>query len=121
MDLETNNFTSHDIWLCVGSHSLTQYQKSLIKFVERLTLVYHAPMWKTTPTASLQVILNKKKPSHIKVKGVGIRSYIRIKNLFQNNLWDGISYNKRACLISTFEAPGLSNKLPKTGTTRAGS
>ena len=79
----------------VWGHSLTQYQKSLIKSVERLTLVYHAPMWKTTPTASLQVILNKK-PSHIKVKGVGIRSYICIKNLFQNNFWDGISYNKRA-------------------------
>ena len=69
--------------------------KITIKSVERLTLVYHAPMWKTTPTASLQVILNKK-PSHIKVKGVGIRSYIPIKNLFQNNFWDGISYNKRA-------------------------
>ena len=79
----------------VWGHSLTQYQKSLIKSVERLTLVYHAPMWKTTPTANLQVILNKK-PSHIKVKGVGIRSYIRIKNQFQNNFWDGISNNKRA-------------------------
>ena len=44
----------------VWGHSLTQYKKSLIKTAERLTLVYYAPMWKTTPTASLQVILNKK-------------------------------------------------------------
>ena len=67
----------------------------LIKSVKRLALVYCAPMWKTTPTASLQVILNQK-PYHIEVRGVGIRSYIRIKNLFQNNFWDGIPNNKRA-------------------------
>ena len=79
----------------VWGHSLTQYQKSLIKTVKRLTLVYYAPMWKTTPTACLQVILNQK-PSHIEVKGVGIISYIRIKDKFQNNFWDGISNNKRA-------------------------
>ena len=52
------------------------------------------PCGKTTPTASLQVILNQK-PSHIEVKGVGIRSYIRIKDQFQNNFWDGIPHNKR--------------------------
>ena len=79
----------------VWGHSLTQYHKSLIKTVKRLALVYYAPMWKTTPTASLQVILNQK-PSHIEVRGVGIRSYIRIKNQFQNNFWDGIPNNKRA-------------------------
>ena len=65
--------------LTYGCHSIMQYKKSLIKTVKRLTLVYYAPMWKTTPTASLQVILNKK-PSHIEIKGVGIRSYICIKN-----------------------------------------
>ena len=79
----------------VWGHSLTQHHKSLIKTVKRLALVYYAPMWKTTPTASLQVILNQK-PSHIEVRGVGIRSYIRIKNLFQNNFWNGIPNNKRA-------------------------
>ena len=52
-------------------------------------------MWKTTPTASLQVILNQK-PSHIEVKGACIRSYMCIKNLFQNNFWDGIPNNRRA-------------------------
>ena len=52
-------------------------------------------MWKTTPTASLQVILNQK-PSHIEVKGVGIKTYIRIKDQFQNNFWDGIPYDRRA-------------------------
>ena len=41
----------------VWGHSLTQQHKSLIKTVERLALKYNAPMWKTTPTASLQVIL----------------------------------------------------------------
>ena len=66
----------------VWGHSLTQHHKSLIKTVERLALKYYAPMWKTTPTASLQVILNQK-PSHIEVKGVCIRSYMHIKNLFQ--------------------------------------
>ena len=78
----------------VWGHSLTQYQKSLIKKVERLTLIYYAPMLKSTSTASLQVILNQK-PSHIEVKGVGIKSYICIKNQFQNNFWNGIPYNKR--------------------------
>ena len=62
---------------------------------ERLTLRYYAPMWKTTPTASLQVILNQK-PSHIEIKGVGIKTYICIKDQFQNNFWDGIPYDRRA-------------------------
>ena len=74
----------------VWGHFLTQHHKS----VERLALAYFAPMWKTTPTASLQIILNKK-PSHIEVLNVGIKSYIRIKNLFQNNFWDDIPNNKR--------------------------
>ena len=78
----------------VWGQSLTQHHKSLIRSVERLALAYFAPMWKTTPTASLQIILNQK-PSHIEVLNVGIKSYIRIKNLFQNNFWDGIPNNKR--------------------------
>ena len=44
----------------VWGHSFTQQHKSLIKSAERLTLRYYAPMWKMTPTASLQVILNQK-------------------------------------------------------------
>ena len=61
----------------VWGHSLTQHHKSLIRSVERLALAYFAPMWKTTPTASLQIILNQR-PSHIEVLNVGIKSYIRI-------------------------------------------
>ena len=79
----------------VWGHSLTQHHKSLMKSAEMLTLKYYAPMWKTTPTASLQVILNQK-PSHIEIKGVGIRTYIQIKDHLQDNFWDGISLNKRA-------------------------
>ena len=78
-----------------GVTPLPNIKQILIKKVERLTLVYYAPMWKSTPAASLQVILNQK-PSHIKVKGVGIKSYICIKNQFQNNFWDGIPNNRRA-------------------------
>ena len=44
----------------VWGHSLTQEHKVSIRTVERLALRYFAPMWKTTPTASLEVILNKK-------------------------------------------------------------
>ena len=44
----------------VWGHSLTHYHKSLIKSAERHALAYYAPMWKTTPTASLQIIINKK-------------------------------------------------------------
>ena len=52
-------------------------------------------MWKTTPTASLQILLNKK-PSHLEVISVGIKTYIRCKELFQNNHWDGIADNRSA-------------------------
>ena len=38
----------------VWGHTLTQKQKHLLMSVERLALAYYAPMWKTTPTASLQ-------------------------------------------------------------------
>ena len=80
----------------VWGHTLTKTQKKLLRSVERLALCYYAPMCKTTPTASLQIILNKK-PSHLEVTNVGIRSYICIKKLFQNNFWDGIP-NKKGCI-----------------------
>ena len=41
------------------------------------------------------MILNKK-PSHIEIKGTGIKSYIHIKNQFQNHFWDGKPNNKRS-------------------------
>ena len=78
----------------VWGHTLTQKQKYLLKSVERLALAYYAPMWKTTPTASLQIILNQL-PSHLEVSSVSIKSYIRFKNIFQNNFWDGVPRNKR--------------------------
>ena len=59
----------------VWGHSLTQEHKASIRSVERLALRYFAPIWKTTPTASLEVILNKK-PSHLEVVGVGIKTYL---------------------------------------------
>ena len=79
----------------VWGHSLTNDQISKLGSVERLALVYHAPMWKTTPTASLQILLNQKS-SHLEVLSVGIKSYIRCKQLFQNNHWDGIAENRMA-------------------------
>ena len=60
----------------VWGHTLTQSeQKSLLRSVERLALAYYAPMWKTTPTASLQIILSQI-PSHLEVLSVGIKSFI---------------------------------------------
>ena len=79
----------------VWGHSLTQEQKGYIRTVERLALRYFAPIWKTTPTASLEVILNQK-PSHLEVEGVAIKTYIRIKDQFQNNFWDGVPLDSRA-------------------------
>ena len=78
----------------VWGHTLTQKQKHLLRSVERLALAYYAPMWKTTPTASLQIILNQL-PSHLEVASVSIKSYICFKNLFQHNFWDGVPGNKR--------------------------
>ena len=41
----------------VWGHSLNNEQITKLGSVERLALAYYAPMWKTTPTASLQIIL----------------------------------------------------------------
>ena len=79
----------------VWGHSLNNEQITKLGSVERLALAYYAPMWKTTPSASLQIILNKK-PSHLEVLSVGIKSYIRCKQLFQGNHWDGIANNRMA-------------------------
>ena len=79
----------------VWGHSLTQEHKVSIRSVERLALRYFAPIRKTKPTASLGVILNQK-PSHLEVVGVGIKTYMRIKDQFQNNFWDGIPLDARA-------------------------
>ena len=74
----------------VWGHSLTNSQIQKIETVERVALRYHASMWKTTPTASLQILLNQK-PSHLEIMYVSIKTYIRCKHMFQNNHWDGIA------------------------------
>ena len=64
-------------------------------------------------TSGLQVILNQK-PSHIEVKGIGIKSYICIKNQFQNNFLNGIPYNKRlASHLLTLQ--NITNKIIHEG------
>ena len=78
----------------VWGHSLTKTQILSIKKVARLALVYYAPMWKSTPTAGLEIILNQK-PPHIKIQGVAIKSYICIKDVVENT-WDGNAFNKRS-------------------------
>ena len=79
----------------VWGHSLKQEHKRYIRTVERLALRYFAPIWKTTPTASLEVILNQK-PSHLEVVGVAIKTYMQIKDQFQNNFWVGLPLDARA-------------------------
>ena len=74
----------------VWGHSLTNSQISKLETVERVALRYHASMWKTTPTASLQILLNQI-PSHLEIMYVSIKTYIRCKHMFQNNHWDGIA------------------------------
>ena len=41
------------------------------------------------------MILNQK-PSNLEVEGVAIKTYIRIKDQFQNNFWDGLPLDARA-------------------------
>ena len=72
----------------VWGHSLTIEQQHTIKSLESLTFRYFAQIWKNTPTASLEVILNKK-PAHLEVLSTAIKTFIRIKDQFQNNFWDG--------------------------------
>ena len=44
----------------VWGHSLTLEQQHTIRKLESLTFRYFAQIWKNTPTASLEVILNQK-------------------------------------------------------------
>ena len=43
-------------------HSLMKTQMLSIRKVARLALVYFTSMWKFTPTAGLEIILNQKPP-----------------------------------------------------------
>ena len=59
------------------------------------------------------MILNQK-PSHIEVKGIGIKSYICIKNQLQYNFWNGKPYNKRlASHLLTLQ--NITNKIIHEG------
>ena len=77
----------------VWGHSLTMEQKHTLRTLESLTFRYFAQIWKNTPTASLEVILNKK-PAHLEVLSTAIKTFIRIKDQLQNNFWDGIPHGK---------------------------
>ena len=78
----------------VWGHSLTLEQQHTIRTLESLTFRYYAPIWRTTPTASLEVILNKK-PAHLEVLGTAIKTFMRIKDQFQNIFWDGMPLDNR--------------------------
>ena len=43
----------------------------------------------------MEVILNQK-PYYLEIEGVAIQTFIRIKDEFQNNIWDGVPLNARA-------------------------
>ena len=77
----------------VWGHSLTLEQQHTIRSLESLTFRYFAQIWKNTPTASLEVILNQK-PAHLEVLSTAIKTFIRIKDQFQNNFWDGIPHGR---------------------------
>ena len=89
--LPRNTYGAH-VW----GHSLTLEQQHIIKTLESLTFRYFAQIWRTTPTASLEVILNKK-PAHLEVLSTAIKTFMRIKDQFQNNFWDGIPLDNRGC------------------------
>ena len=80
----------------VCGHYLTLEQQHIIKTLESLTFMYFAQIWRTTPTASLEVILNKK-PAHLEVLSTAIKTFMRIKDQFQINFWDDIPLDNRGC------------------------
>ena len=70
--------------------------KMPLKTLESLTFRYFAQIWKNTPTASLEVILNKK-PAHLEVLSTAIKTFMRIKDQFQTNFWDGFPLGNSGC------------------------
>ena len=80
----------------VWGHTLTLEQQQTIISLESLTFRYFAPIWRTTPTASLEVILNQK-PAHLEVLGTAIKTFMRIKDQFQKKNWDGLPLDNRTC------------------------
>ena len=84
----------------VWGHSLNQTQTSLLGSVERLALAYYAPMWRTTPTASLQIILNHNSAHISMTRNMHISNLIstlhRIKD--KTGLYIIITTSKYDCL-----------------------
>ena len=58
----------------------------------RMGLKGYCPMWKTTPTAGLEVLLNHR-PIHLHLWGVALRNFIRIHTLIPKK-WTGIGLKK---------------------------
>ncbi len=77
----------------VWGHSLTIEQQHTIRSLEGKVFRYFAQMWKSTPIASLEVILNLK-PAHLEVLSNAIKTFIRIKDHITPNFWDGIPLNR---------------------------
>ena len=77
----------------VWGHSLTIEQQHTIRSLEGKVFRYFAQIWKSTPIASLEVILNLK-PAHLEVLSTAIKTFIRIKDHIQTNFWDGIPLNR---------------------------
>ena len=77
----------------VWGHSLTIEQQHTLRSLESMVFRYFAQIWRSTPTASLEVILNLK-PAHLEVLSTAIKTFIRIKDQIQSNFWDGIPLNR---------------------------
>ena len=92
-----NVMLSSDLRVCCGSivwgHSLTIEPQHTLRSLESMTFRYFAQIWKNTPTASLEVIMNLK-PAHLEVLSTAIKTFIRIKDQIQSNFWDGIPLNR---------------------------
>ena len=77
----------------VWGHSLTIEQQHTLRSLESMVFRYFAQIWRSTPTASLEVIMNLK-PAHLEVLSTAIKTFIRIKDQIQSNFWDDIPLNR---------------------------
>ena len=96
----------------VWGHSLTIEQQHTIRSLEGKVFRYFAQIWKSTPIASLEVILNLK-PAHLEVLSAAIKSFIRIKDQIQSNFWDGIPLNKGCGHLRKLKQ--ITNKITHVG------
>ena len=96
----------------VWGHSLTIEQQHTIKSLEGKVFRYFAQIWKSTPIASLEVILNLK-PAHLEVLSTAIKTFIRIKDQISSNFWDGIPLNRGCGHLRKLKQ--LTNKISHVG------